>query len=414
MYILNRNPSINKVVRVIKSLFNHDKLCDMRKSTVLFIRHDANLNYSISGKKYCTLLGGMQEWCIKNDVSFISLSKPYSLITRDESWDSGHLINRGFLFSDLKHQIFKLIFNKIINFRAELWTQYLNKISPEVIISIRPDTGLASAANKLGIELIEMQHGVIDFSHWWYGKKSANELSPQELPSIYFCWNDYSANVIKSWGVKKNKRVYVVGHPWLNHSEQADQDMYGVKRLQNRPRILVSLQPYIESDGANPLDDELVAAIKSTSHKYSWAIRLHPLQLETREKFRIDSYLNTLFGSLPNVEWEKASKVSLPRILSETDLHITRYSSVIIEASMLGVVSIALSPHLRPTGKYGTLFSSEREAGLVLLRDKNFELEKQIEGLLAQDHMVIRSDSALDSPFRILGNIIQISEERQH
>ena len=253
--------NIDNIVRVLKSLIKSDRFIKVKSADILFVRHDANLNYIKSKKKYCTLLGELQEWCLREEIPFLALARPYSVIGSKESWDAGLLVNRRFFLADCLNLLAKLFLRKKNNFRFKFWKPYLLKVSPKVIVCIRPDIGLAKAAYELGIELIEVQHGVIDHSHWWYGGKSSKELNKDELPSTYFCWNKYSAEVINSWGRKKNKKVYVTGHPWIEKNRNEDTVRSNSGKLEKH-KILVSLQPTFKEHDSSILDSELIEEIK--------------------------------------------------------------------------------------------------------------------------------------------------------
>jgi len=214
----------------------------------------------------------------------------------------------------------------------------LQKVQPKkvLILCYYSDDlmALIAAANQLGIETIEMQHGPQTSIHLAYGSwTSVPEKGYDMLPRTYWCWDSYSKNVLDEW--VKASPLYnsrVIGNPWVN---------YWKRKQENYPYsnyILYSLQP-------NPLtlkqlfDDTLIEFIKK--QPYVWFIRLHPRQLEELDNIRL---LLKNKGVLHKVNIDNATNDALPQLLANAKMHITHFSGTAIESSFFGKKTILLNP----------------------------------------------------------------------
>ena len=89
-----------------------------------------------------------------------------------------------------------------------------------------------------------------------------------------------------------------------------------------------------------PLRAILLEAIRVTPPDVTWIIRMHPvMSAET-----IDRLANRVLAiRTENIEIQNDAQQPLPAALATVDLHITEYSSVVIEAAELGVPSLVLA-----------------------------------------------------------------------
>ena len=189
--------------------------------------------------------------------------------------------------------------------------------------------GLIWAADELGIPTKDHQHGVQGPMHLAYGSFTAIPESGYEiLPSSFACWNKHYTNAINTWssGIAKHNAI-TEGHAWIKFFK-ATTPNHSIKDI-----VLFSAQPMSLE---NLFDQKAKAIIQKLSSKYNVLIRLHPSQFTM--KAEIQNYINTL-GIVATVT---DGSFPLPKRLLESVLHITHFSSVIIEASLCGVQSIAI------------------------------------------------------------------------
>ncbi len=248
---------------------------------------------------------------------------------------------------------------------------------------------LTSAANRLNIETIEMQHGPQTEIHLSYASWS---VLPKEgydmIPKTFWCWDESSHNVIKDWS--KNNPAYsvkVIGNPWIDNWKTKKNN------FPEKDYILYSLQP-------SPLTLEqlfpnsIINFIKTNPQK--WFIRLHPRQLNENEK--IKSYLENK-GVLALVNLEEATQEPLPLLLSNALIHLTHFSGTAIEASLFNLKTVLLNeiglfsfPDLISTQKAVYLNVNEDEFGKNLSeilviennnKNKSFEIQSSTENLFS-------------------------------
>lgn len=223
----------------------------------------------------------------------------------------------------------------------------LQKIAPKRIAILcyysEDIYALLAAANKIGIETIEMQHGPQTDIHLAYGSWS---MVPKEgygvLPRIFWCWDEYSKNVLEKW-ISKNElyKVEVVGNPWVTYWKNKEVAYF------EKDFVLYSLQP-------NPITleqlftPEIIKCIKNSNHK--WFIRLHPRQLDKRDEIK-DLLKNKNILKLVNLD--EATNDALPQLLMNAKIHITHSSGSALESSYFGLKTILINeiglksfPHL--------------------------------------------------------------------
>ncbi len=203
-----------------------------------------------------------------------------------------------------------------------------------------PCLALICAANQRGINTIDLQHGVQGQSHIAYSNfYNIPHQGWSMLPKQFWNWNYKDKENIDSWG--KNNHTGVTGGIIWNHYLLANKPLRTswIKKLNNinkdnKPIILVSLQPSKDND---TFFQQLIKSSQSKmGKKYLWCLRLHPGMMNQKD------YLNNLFD-FDNCEVDIASTIPLAYLLENSFGHITRYSSVVLEAEYFGVKSIVES-----------------------------------------------------------------------
>jgi|GEM_PF-5896615 len=188
---------------------------------------------------------------------------------------------------------------------------------------------LCAASEDQRIPVIEMQHGVQGPKHLGYGSFSKLPAHGYNtIPDVFWVWTKSDASNIDSWVSKTIKHESYVGG-YTNLVELK------TKKLDSKkPNILFTTQPV---EGYLP--DSLSHLIKETANDFDWYFRLHPRQIEEEEKVKVDLGGH---GILDIVDIETLTRGSAVDALSQVDLHLTLWSSCVIEAHMLGVPSILL------------------------------------------------------------------------
>lgn len=238
---------------------------------------------------------------------------------------------------------------------------------------------LVSASRKLGIPSVDVQHGVIVPVHAAYaGWKNLPPQGYDLLPDQFWCWSDDAAQTINAWSKECSiHKALVVGNlwndMWQDHSNR-DVAFFDARiakdLLQDRPGlriVLFSLQTEVG------LPEALREAIAATKGRVLWLLRLHPAMLPEKERYRRS------LNAFDHVELDLASSLPLPALLRHIDLHITGFSTVVIEAANFGVPSLVISaigPSVFPQAMANGTCSFAEDAGQIvdaIYRAKKFQ-----------------------------------------
>lgn len=234
-----------------------------------------------------------------------------------------------------------LVINSI--FSVKRWSFVYNALfyitRPKLVIGLwyysNAQFGMILAAKKRGIYSVDLQHGAQGFLHpaYTFGKFPTNGLNT--LPNGFWCWDEESAKHLERWFKTSIKSIEVCGNPWVTYL--SNWTGYGTNLLHeiNKKIIIYTHQPVQES-----IDPYLIEAIELTAGDFFWWIRLHPGTTE-KEKIRIVELIES--RNLTNkVKLEIKSELPLPIILKFAHLHVSKYSGSIVEAALIGTVSIIL------------------------------------------------------------------------
>lgn len=400
VYMLKRTRIlISYFLYVFKGLRIPDSWHLMKSSDLLFLTYDSKSSYNYYGKPYSFLSESLGERFRKEGLVINTIAKPYSVITGSKAYSYTYSYNRAnfvgqfFSLHTVKVALFFLIEPTIFNIKwksqylVRLWISILKRSKPKYIIGIQPDANICIAAKRLGIYVYDLQHGVISDSHPGYGEKYLADAPVENLPTGYLCWDDQSVETISKWAESKEIRSIKIGNPWFMRFIYPEEDDLLVqealeksKKLMDndRPSILVSLQWgmshfYPDKEFNGVMIRPLETTILETMEDYNWIIRLHPVQLMGEEKERVSLYLSETFGNEKADVWLNNSSLPLPLILNSVDLHITDFSSIVIEASWMGVRSGILNSEVKSGGRFEDYYTSERNAGMAEIIEQDAE-----------------------------------------
>lgn len=372
---------------------------DEEKTELLVIRHDADCGYLLGAKVYSPLIDSIVELTLNEGFRVKSMASPYSLLVGRKAYNSPFAMNRsffrisvlGFFIGLFKGKNFALTWKKIK--RKYIWQKCLKRLNPRIVIAIGPDLQLCEAGKELGIKVYDLQHGSMSCDHRWYGKELQQNIPAHEVPNGFLLWDADSRKVLENWAKKSDVELHIIGNPWFARFAKPDQgDGLVQKALENgriftnnKPTVLVSLQwgldyLYYENTGFTLMAESLKRIIRETGDRLNWLLRLHPVQLRGNERAQTVTIIEKEFSKVENLEWQKASSLPLPVVLAQTDLHITDFSSVTVEAAWYGIHSALLNPYLKPGEKLGTYYASERNRGIAtLLAQKDEDIRKWID-----------------------------------
>jgi hypothetical protein len=266
---------------------------------------------------------------------------------------------------------------RVLNYSV-LFEKILKKTKPSLVIVegfySYIAMGMVLAAKKNGIKCIDVQHGVQSendflYSNWENIPSQGYEL----LPDIFWCWSNVEKENIDKWTSKSDNLYFSFtgGNPVLelNGDDSAIKSFtenFFLQQTSDSKNILYTHQASFE------ISELLFIAIQNSPENWKWWIRFHPQYPEAQSKIltKLAKY------NFKNVITEQVTEYPLPLLLKNMDLHVTEFSSAVLEAKMLGVPSILLSE----TG--ADLFKKEITSGIAKYSSNSENFFKNAEVLM--------------------------------
>jgi hypothetical protein len=364
---------LNYWFKLFSNALKVSKINTLGKNDVLIVCSDLDRSFISEGLFYSPILDSVNEVLCKNNLKTVSVNYPLSNLNTSKIFGNGISVNGTISRAIILNKIFR---NG--DFVVNAWKKILKDIDPKIIMGILPLPELCIAANKLNIQVIDLQHGVIS-DEGYYGQSYRKMYDNIGWPNWILCWDKKSYD----W-VKKNinqVKTKIIGNIWVSRFLffDAKDEMINnivsnnkIENYLNRKNILVTLQ--WDRDNMNRkknygLSDELIDTIFNDSTR-NWMIRFHPIQIKTIGKDKLFNHMTILFKKCKNVFWKDVSNFPLPLILKLSDLHITSFSAVTIEASFFGIKTGLLYEKIDLLHEY---FSNEINNGYAEIIMNNYE-----------------------------------------
>lgn len=201
---------------------------------------------------------------------------------------------------------------------------------------------LSLACKNLRIPCIDIQHGCAgeSFHRMYYSWQNIPIQGYKLMPDGFWCWGNDDAKAIMDWGYKGVKpNIFIGGRLIRNIWIDKNNDLYRyyIKKFKNciknakyKKIILVTLQPGVK------YENWFKEAIESDSG-YLWIIRKH---------FTIDDVQENFIKCIKksnNILFTEPKDYPLEFLLNNIDIHVTSYSSVIIDAEFFSKKSIMIN-----------------------------------------------------------------------
>lgn len=295
------------------------------------------------------------------------------------------LEKRGETINDVRPAI---IMKQIWRLRdlSNMFIILIKKIKPKVVILVdwqsSTSMALTLAAHKLHIPVIEIQHGVaasggkenITYSNWLNIPKGGYEL----VPDYMWVWNQDDYLSMVSWATESWRPV-IGGHPmnliWADSNSSYThyyQKIFDSKYKKNKPVILFTLQWGMSYPG-------WIIEFINTHSEYIWLIRKHPVVDDNIKNFvlQLEGRNNIIISSV--------DLFPLEILLINVNLHITMYSSVVIDAETFLCPSIILHP------KAKQFFNKQVNNGIAYYADNTVDLKKAINFIISRSKEKLQS-----------------------
>jgi len=250
-----------------------------------------------------------------------------------------------------------------ISLLSKFFQKYLKRLRPKIVF-MAPYNGYAGralchACSKMSITTVDVQHGIQGRFHHAYSYRKVPRVGFNVLPNIYLTWSDTeSSSLNKSFEKVSNSYAITIGNMMLNKFiYNSEMNTYYRGKLESAfPKkegvryILITLQ------WGYAFPSIFQNLIKTSPKNYFYLIRLHPSSTPQEKK----QIMNTLASvGLNNYDTHYSNTYPVYSLLNYVFLHITKYSSVVLEAIQFNVKSIIIDS----IGK--DLFANEIKEGKV-------------------------------------------------
>jgi len=280
----------------------------------------------VSGVRFHhVLLPGESTWLLKTPYEFTRLPNSFKF------W----------MFS-----MFSFVFRKfglnqlrLLSLRAksralsEGWDSLIQLTNSRAIVGIGIPQELIRLAKLKGLPCIEFQHGLFD-------RKGVEKYWPKYFPTHMFCWDEFSAQEIRSFGIE----ALVVGHPIAFYAESLSY-IESVKLSLGKSEDLFCIAlSYGERGGLGPsksITDEVIAAInEALGEGFEPIFRLHPVVARRRfKRLLLQTWLKRIWK---DARIDDPLRVSLADSASRSEFLLTSKSSSAFEFALLGKPSVVL------------------------------------------------------------------------
>jgi len=369
------------VLKIVRDCIRWDRVT-YPHADVLTVAHDNDRSLLHEGRWYSPLIDTLEDDMRQRGLTCISVARIISRIKGALSYGKAFSPEGAFARALVAKRLKGLLWRRCYPYshmEENIWGRILDVSGVRRVIAIQPSRELCVACRQRGIWVADIQHGVIGDSHTWYGESFRGDDRVDYLPHAFLCWDHGSKQVIARWAQAKGVETIVTGNRWVARFLEPRLEDTLVSELmetyracninpEGKPTILVALSWGAVHIPNGFMVDSLRDVIRQTSDRYYWFVRLHPNQLNgfaTHEGPKFRRYFEENLKG--HIEWEYATRLPLPLVLSQVDLVISWNSSVSVEAAQMGRPTCLLDPRLQPGGDWQDLYEYYKNLGMIHL-----------------------------------------------
>ena len=244
------------------------------------------------------------------------------------------------------------IVDEYFNLRA-FYVNVLKKYNPSAVVfmNLGIHLPLCDAAKELGIKCVEVQHGAqkanTPIYNDWHNFPKTGYVG---LPSHFAVWSEEDSKHI-SKVFQNTVEPLVIGYPWLKKSKGLSKGTIALLDSCRKKYIALGL---ITLQNQEFFPEEVRHYVEATNGEICWLIKLHP-KWNVADLAEIKALENVVIDDLVQAE-------SVLDLFEKTDVHITRDSSCVYEASFARVPSFVY-------GNGEDMFSQEIDLNAVYKLD---------------------------------------------
>ena len=296
---------------------------------------------------------------------------------------------------------------KLLIAYRDLYLRIFTKLRPQIgfFICYYSILGMAFnlACRTFGIPSFDVQHGVqgeynIAYGSWQNVPKNGYEL----LPSYFWCWGVEEYEIIKKWSKRTNSchQPIIGGNLFIKKWLKEGKTFQTYKLLTNQVVNSENVNILITHQGV-PLPDWFIKTVEKSNSNIKWFLRLHP-------STDIATYSGSDIPNLSrceNVEISHATTLPVLALLEKMSIHVTQWSSTVMEAKVLGIPSIIIH-------EYGNVFySHEIKKGLVNVAFSSERFNNLVESIITScksDKIMTNNGDISDRAFDSVLDMIKL------
>ena len=259
----------------------------------------------------------------------------------------------------------------------------IKKIKPKAVFMITPYTnmGYVKALKDNGIKVIELQHGVINFSHPAYNifKRFDSGLYPDYL--LTYGKKEKNVFTDKNYYINKNN-VIPIGHFYIDYITNKYK---GDKKLK---RIVKNYNKIIAVTSQDIFDDDLIPFLKKSADLDKTIIYIFIPRKRTKSYYSKYNFPENMIIA----DW-----LNCYEIIIQSDFHSTINSTCAIEAPSMGIQNILLNINNQSKDYYGTILDDRSITSYVNTPEEFVEIINSFK-ILEKDK-VIKSNKDIIVPY---------------
>lgn len=266
--------------------------------------------------------------------------------------------------------------------RYKIATKLFLQTKPKVAVvdAAYVDMPVVLAAHKLGVEVIEMQHGTINKQH--HGYQIYNQFNKSLYTDYLLCFGQNDKNFFNTSSYINSEKVFPVGNYYLDYIRKNLRPTKAIKQLKSNHHVLIT------ATGQDAYDDQLIPFLNQVLElKKNWACLFVP-RSKNKNYYRSNYKLNErIFFN---------NELNTYELIACGDVHTTVNSTCALESVAIGVPNVLYDYNNKATAYFETLLTS-KETNALCANVNEFVEQVELKAKLSSNQ-VIQKNSDLFKP----------------
>lgn len=381
MYEYFKRFSRNYSFKGILNAFLHFKsIVSLPKADILFLCHDNSRTIIYENKLFSPLIDTLS--IELESYSSLTLALPFSKFSGKKTFGNTYNLNLYILLALLK----RFIKSRSLKYKNSekdpvllYYKRVIKRVSPRIIIGVQPSIELCVAAQYFNINVVDVQHGIIDTTDRlsYYSLVKRNQINQLGWPNYVFCRDKVSLEFVNN-NLPSKVIPKVVGNLGryfnINYLNNISNTFYSNVA---KTVVLYTLQPFYSKKWTKENEHFGVIFSKRVydlicEGNFFFIIKLHPSQLKNPEiKNKYFRAFRSMFKQIDNVDYINANNLSIEESIFHSNIHITFNSATTLDAMELGIKTIILDDNYSLMRSY---FGVHLDSDYILI-DPNLQLD---------------------------------------